>query len=66
MSTAGSRKFNVFFADLSLHHVRPVIGKRPRVVALFCYDRDPGMIFDQSCVDEMHQGLSGAGLPSIA
>ena len=49
-----------------LHRVRPVIGKRLRVVALFCYDRDPGMVFDQAYVDELHQTLPGPNLPGKA
>jgi len=50
--------FNVFMGDLSLHRVKPVVGKRKRMVALFSYDRDPGMVFDQSYVDEMHQAMT--------
>ena len=49
----GLGDFNVFFGDLSLHRVSPVVGARRRVVALFCYDRNPGMVFDQSYIDEL-------------
>jgi hypothetical protein len=41
-----------------LHRVKPVIGAQRRIVALFSYDRDPGMVFDQSYVDEMHQAMT--------
>ncbi|HUV23487.1 MAG TPA: hypothetical protein VMZ32_16960 [Gammaproteobacteria bacterium] len=54
----GLGDFNVFMGDLSLHRVKPVIGGRQRIVALFSYDRDPGMVFDQSYVDEMHQAMT--------
>lgn len=50
--------FNVFMGDLSLHRVTPVIGARKRIVALFCYDRDPGMVFDQCYIDELHASMS--------
>jgi predicted 2-oxoglutarate/Fe(II)-dependent dioxygenase YbiX len=54
----GLGDFNVFMGDLSLHRVKPVIGAQRRIVALFSYDRDPGMVFDQSYVDEMHQAMT--------
>ena len=53
----GLGDFNVFMGDLSLHRVTPVIGARRRVVALFSYDRRPGMVFDQSYIDELHGGI---------
>jgi len=28
------------------------------VVALFCYDRDLGMVFDQSYIDELHESMA--------
>jgi hypothetical protein len=55
----GLGDFNVFMGDLSLHRVRPVIGDRKRIVALFCYDRNPGMVFDQSYISWLHQGMAG-------
>jgi len=56
----GSLEINQII-DLSLHRVRPVVGerKRKRIVALFSYDRDPGMVFDQSYVDELHDSMPG-------
>jgi hypothetical protein len=53
----GLGDFNVFMGDLSLHRVRPVVGERKRIVALFSYDRDPGMVFDQAYVDELHDSM---------
>ena len=53
----GLGDFNVFMGDLSLHRVTPVIGGRRRIVALFSYDRDPGMVFDQSYIDELHASM---------
>jgi hypothetical protein len=53
----GLGDFNVFFGNLSLHRVTPVIGARRRIVALFCYDRDPGMVFDQSYIDKLHETM---------
>jgi len=47
----------VFKGDLSMHRVTPVIGERKRIVALFCYDRNPGTTFDQCYIDELSQGL---------
>jgi hypothetical protein len=55
----GLGDFNVFMGDLSLHRVSPVIGTRRRIVALFCYDREPGMVFDQSYIDELHESMPG-------
>ena len=53
----GLGDFNVFMGDLSLHRVRPVVGERKRIVALFSYDREPGMVFDQAYVDELHDSM---------
>ncbi len=53
----GLGDFNVFFGDLSLHRVTPVIGTRKRIVALFCYDRHPGMVFDQAYIDELQASM---------
>ena len=47
----------VFKGDLSMHRVTPVEGERRRIVALFCYDREPGTSFDQWYIDELEQGL---------
>jgi len=54
----GLGDFNVFLGDLSLHRVTPVTGSRKRIVALFSYDRRPGMVFDQSYIDELHESMS--------
>lgn len=53
----GLGDFNVFMGDLSLHRVRPVIGERRRIVALFCYDRRPGQVFDQAYIEELQRHL---------
>lgn len=53
----GLGDFNVFMGDLSLHRVSPVVGERSRVVALFCYDRHPGQVFDQSYIEELQEYL---------
>jgi len=53
----GLGDFNVFMGDLSLHRVTPVIGTRHRIVALFSYDRKPGMVFDQGYIDELQESL---------
>ena len=53
----GLGDFNVFMGDLSMHRVTPVVGSRPRVVALFSFDRRPGMVFDQSYIDELYEGM---------
>ncbi len=49
----------VFKGDLSMHRVTPVEGERRRIVALFCYDRNPGTTFDQWYIEELEQGLPG-------
>ena len=43
---------------LSLHRVSPVIGSRKRIVALFCYEHNPGMVLDQSYIDALHENLA--------
>lgn len=48
---------NLFRGDLSMHRVTPVDGGRRRILALFGYDREPGMTFEQSYIDELEQGL---------
>ena len=35
----------LFRGRRSLHHVTEVEGSRPRLIALFSYDRKPGMMF---------------------
>lgn len=50
----------VFFGDLSYHRVTPVEGERRRIVALFCYDERPGMVFSAPYIRELQQGLPGA------
>ncbi len=47
----------VFKGDLSLHRVTPVRGARKRIVALFCYDRAPGMTFVQGYIEELQSRL---------
>ena len=44
----------LFKGDLSLHRVRP-IGKttRPRIIAVFSYDEQPGHVFPQDYIDEV-------------
>lgn len=49
--------FNVFQGDLSMHRVTPVAGERSRIVALFCYDRNPGMRYDQWYIEQLERGL---------
>ncbi len=56
----GLGDFNLFMGDLSLHRVTPVIGARKRIVALFCYDREPGMVFGQSYIDELQASMRGS------
>jgi len=53
----GLGDFNVFMGDLSLHRVTPVIGARQRIVALFCYDRAPGMVFEQAYIEELQASM---------
>ncbi|NNF77988.1 MAG: hypothetical protein HKN05_08160 [Rhizobiales bacterium] len=43
--------------DLSVHRVIPVKGDRKRIVALFSYDRAPGMTFAQSYIEELQSRL---------
>ena len=47
----------VFKGDLSMHRVTPVEGNRKRVVALFCYDRNPGTTFSQAYISELSQHM---------
>ncbi|MCP5083356.1 MAG: 2OG-Fe(II) oxygenase [Alphaproteobacteria bacterium] len=47
----------VFKGDLSLHRVTPVEGARRRIVALFSYDRQPGMTFAQGYIEELQSRL---------
>ena len=54
----GLGDFNVFMGDLSLHRVSPVTGARQRIVALFSYDRDQGMVFAQGYIDELHASMA--------
>ncbi len=42
----------LFNGDLSMHRVRAIgSSRRPRIVAIFSYDRHPGMVFSQAYVD---------------
>lgn len=45
--------FTLFKGDLSLHRVREIQGRRPRMIALFCYDQCPDKIFDPAYVQEV-------------
>ena len=47
----------VFQGDLSMHRVTPVVGQRQRIVALFCYDREPGTTFAQCYIKELTQNM---------
>jgi hypothetical protein len=46
---------SLFRGQRSLHHVTRVAGSRPRLIALFSYDRRPGMWFP----DEVRRGVYG-------
>ena len=46
--------FTLFKGDLSLHRVAPVAGDRRRIIALFSYDREPGQVFPQYYIEELH------------
>jgi len=48
----------VFKGDASLHRVTPVEGDRRRIVALFCYDQQPGTCFEQAYIEELTEGLA--------
>ena len=54
----GLGHFSVFMSDLSLHHVSPVAGSRKPMIALFCYDRNLGIVFDQSYIDDLHDSMA--------
>ena len=49
---------HVCYLELSLYRVSPAVGSRMRMVALFCYDRNPGMVFDQSYIDKLHESMA--------
>lgn len=36
---------NVFHGRYSIHHVTPVVGSRPRLLSVFSYHEEPGMMF---------------------
>ncbi len=46
---------NVFQGDQTLHRVSPVHGRRRRIVALFCYDREPGTNFGEPYIEELRR-----------
>ena len=50
---------SLFRGQRSLHHVTPVEGRRERLIALFSYDRKPGMVFDRA----VHLNALGRTLP---
>ena len=46
--------FTLFKGDLSLHRVRPIgETEKPRIIALFSYDENPGHVFPQDYIDEL-------------
>ncbi len=52
--------FTLFKGDLSLHRVAPIAGGKRRIIALFSFDREPGQVFPQYYIEELHgyeQGL---------
>ena len=53
----------LFKGDLSLHRVRP-IGEtnRPRIIAVFSYDEQPGHVFPQGYIDEV-RGIAASHDP---
>ena len=53
----------LFKGDLSLHRVRP-IGEtnRPRIIAVFSYDEQPGHVFPQDYIDEV-RGIAASQDP---
>ena len=53
----------LFKGDLSLHRVRP-IGEttRPRIIAVFSYDEQPGHVFPQGYIDEV-RGITASQGP---
>ena len=53
----GLGNLTVFKGDLSMHRVTPVVGSRKRIIALFCYDRKPGTVFEQSYIEELTQSM---------
>ncbi len=46
---------NVFQGNRTLHRVSPVEGATRRIVGLFSYDREPGMTFDESYINELRK-----------
>ena len=54
----------LFKGDLSLHRVRPV-GEtaRPRIIAVFSYDEQPGHVFPQAYIDEV-RGMTASHEPA--
>jgi hypothetical protein len=50
---------NVFRGDETLHRVSPVQGEAKRVVALFCYDREPGTNFGEPYIDGLRRRSTG-------
>jgi len=51
---------SLFCGQRALHRVSPVIGDRQRLIALFSYDRRPGMMFSS----DVHMGAFGRTLDS--
>ena len=50
---------NVFQGDETLHRVSPVEGASKRVVALFCYDRQPGTNFGEPYIASLRRRTPG-------
>ena len=53
----------LFKGDLSLHRVRPIGSTaRPRIIAVFSYDEQPGHVFPQGYIDEV-RGIAASHDP---
>jgi len=46
----------------SLHRVTPVIGDRPRIVALFSYHTEPGHVNGQEYISLVHSQMPAPGI----
>jgi hypothetical protein len=55
---------NVFQGDYTLHGISPVQGHRKRVIALFCYDREPGTNFGEPYIAEPRRHMPGTRSPA--
>jgi hypothetical protein len=57
---------NVFQGDQTLHRVSPVEGTEKRVVALFCYDRQPGTNFGEPYIAGLRRRSPGPWQTALA